>query len=223
MTVEIYADIACPWCYVAMSRFKRALRALPAHRDVDVALRPYQLEPALSRDPADAAIATPIYEERYGAQGYHDGMRIVIDAAATEGLEYHPENVVLTNTFAAHRLLWWVAQDGDRDRLLALEDALFVAYHRDGKTISEPTVLVEAAASVGIDAAAARAFVAGDEGAAEVTAALARPAELGVTEVPTFILDGKRRSAGAQSTATYLEMLESAGVADGATCGVPEA
>jgi predicted DsbA family dithiol-disulfide isomerase len=47
MKVEIYSDVACPWCYIGAARFERALAAFPAAGDVEVSFRPFQLDPSL--------------------------------------------------------------------------------------------------------------------------------------------------------------------------------
>ena len=51
MKIEIYSDIACPWCYIGERRFARALAAFPQAADVEVVFRPYQLDPALPGTP----------------------------------------------------------------------------------------------------------------------------------------------------------------------------
>ena len=64
MKVEIYSDVACPWCYVGKARFERALAAFPGGDRVEVEYRPYQLDPGA---PTEAVPMLEYLERRFGA------------------------------------------------------------------------------------------------------------------------------------------------------------
>lgn len=64
MRVEIWADIACPWCYVGKARFTQGLAEF-AHRDqVEIVFRSFELDPNSPK-----GVSAPVVEmlaEKYG-------------------------------------------------------------------------------------------------------------------------------------------------------------
>jgi predicted DsbA family dithiol-disulfide isomerase len=46
MDIEIWSDIACPWCYVGKRRFEAALAAFEHRDEVCVTWRSFELDPA---------------------------------------------------------------------------------------------------------------------------------------------------------------------------------
>jgi predicted DsbA family dithiol-disulfide isomerase len=200
MKVDIYSDIACPWCYVGKTRFERALAAFPGASDVDVSYRPYQLHPETPDE------ARPLYEA-FGSdlRGRH---RQVADLARREGLDFRFDDVLAVNTFTAHRLLWLTRRDYGDAVQRDLKGALLKAYFTDGGNVGDQDTLVELAAGVGVDPGTARAWLAGDEGTAEVREAMAHAHEVGIQAVPTFVFDDKYAVQGAQEASTFLRVLE---------------
>ncbi len=49
LAVEIWSDIACPWCYVGKRRFEAALQKFPHAESVSVHWRAFELDPAAPR------------------------------------------------------------------------------------------------------------------------------------------------------------------------------
>src|SRR5690348_3186176 len=107
LTVEIWSDIACPWCYVGKRRLEAALAQFP-HRDaVEVVWRAFELDPSAPRT-RDASVSyAGRLAAKYGAQvAQAEGMiRRMTDVAAADGLDFHFERIRPGNTFDAHRLL----------------------------------------------------------------------------------------------------------------------
>ncbi len=69
-------------------------------------------------------------------------------------------------------------------------------------------VISTLAASVGLNRERVRAYLASDEGRAEVQAAIAQAQRLGIRAVPTFVFNGTSAVQGAQPTSTFLQVLE---------------
>lgn len=204
MKVEIYSDVACPWCYVGKARFERALAAFPGASDVDVSYRPFQLNPATPEQ------AQPLYDyyDRLFGPGFRSKHSSVTDVGAREGLDFRFDRALAVNTFTAHRLLWLTERDYGAAVQRALKDALLRAYFTDGGNVGDPMELAELAEGVGVDRGKARAWLAGDEGADEVRRELAHAHELGIQAVPTFVFDGRYAVQGAQEASTFLRVLE---------------
>ncbi|MFJ5549136.1 DsbA family oxidoreductase [Streptomyces sp. NPDC093225] len=203
MKVEIYSDLVCPWCYIGKRRFEKALDAFPEAAGVDVVYRPFQLNPTAAQTPEPSA---HVYERKFGRPaGAVFGP--LTRAAAAEGITFRMDDALATNTFQAHRLLWFARRHG---RQAEVKERLLAHYFTDGGDLGDREALAELAGAAGLDRGAALAFLASTEGADEVRAELAEAAAVGVTAVPTFVIDGTVVLQGAQSPEVLLEALRRA-------------
>jgi predicted DsbA family dithiol-disulfide isomerase len=204
MKVEIYSDVACPWCYIGKARFERALAAFPGAGDVDVSFRPFQLNPATPEEPQ------PMYEyyDSLFGPGFRDKHSAVTDLAKAEGLDFRFDHALAVNTFTAHRLMWLTERDYGAAVQRDLKNALLRAYFTDGGNIGDHETLVGLAAGVGVDPDRARAWLADGSGTDEVRAELDEARQLGIQAVPTFVFDGKYAVQGAQEASAFLQVLE---------------
>jgi predicted DsbA family dithiol-disulfide isomerase len=123
------------------------------------------------------------------------------------GLDLRFERVRPGNTFDAHRLSQWAAQQLLQD---AVVEALFHAYLQEGRALSDPSVLVSVAAGAGLDPERAAAVVASDDYAEQVRADEAMAARMGISGVPFFVIDGRYGISGAQAPDILLQVLRRA-------------
>jgi predicted DsbA family dithiol-disulfide isomerase len=207
MTVEIWSDIVCPWCYIGKRRFESALARF-AHRDeVDVRWRSFQLDPHAPHDPGESV--TAMLAKRKGialdqAQAMNDHVSAI---AEQEGLTYRLESARFANTFDAHRLIHLADAHGLQAQA---KERLLRAYFTDGLAIAETDVLVAIGAELGLDAEEVRTALEGDAYAVAVRADLARARSFGIQGVPFFVLDERYAVSGAQSPDIILGALERA-------------
>jgi predicted DsbA family dithiol-disulfide isomerase len=224
MHVEIWSDIACPWCYVGKRRFEAALEAFEHGDEVTVTWRSFELDPAAPRERGGDRAAH--LAEKYGvsverATEIQDHMTRV---AAGDGLEFRFDIARSGNTFDAHRLLHFAAGHGLQD---AMKERLMRAYLTEGELIGDPEVLGRLAAEAGLPRAEAAAVLASDRFAAEVREDERTAAQLGIHAVPFFVVDRALGASGAQPPEVLGEFLRQgwearpklAVVADGETCG----
>ena len=206
LRVDIWSDIACPWCYVGKRRFENALRRFPERDAVEVVWRSFELDPsAPKRRDGSVSYATRL-AKKYGVpQARSEAMiRHMTDIAKSEGLNIDFDRVQPGNTFDAHRLLHLAREHGMAD---ALKERLFAAYFSEGEPIGEPDVLARLAAEVGLDPAELQRTLAGDAYAAAVRDEESVASELGIRGVPFFVLAGRYGVSGAQPAETLLEAL----------------
>lgn len=120
MRVEIWSDIACPWCYIGKARFEKGLAEF-AHRDeVEVVHRSFELDP--SRAKGDTALVIDMLAEKYG-RTREEAASMEANVAANaqaEGLGYRTEGRDHGSTFDLHRLLHLAKARGRQDELLTL-------------------------------------------------------------------------------------------------------
>lgn len=206
MKVEIYSDIACPWCYIGERRFTRALEAFGPAKNVDVVFRPYQLDPGA---PAEARPLMDYLQGRFGA-GVAAMLDRVTETASGEGITMDWENAKSVNTVTAHRLMGLAEREYDAKVQGRLAELLFALHFSEGEDVSDHETLARAAVSAGMDEERVRAYLASGEGLEEVEAEFEHARQLGIRAVPTFVFDGKFAVQGGQSVSTFLRALEEA-------------
>ncbi|WP_316742322.1 DsbA family oxidoreductase [Streptomyces sp. MK7] len=207
MRVEIWTDIACPWCYVGKARFDKALAAFPHRDQVQVVHRSFELDP--HRAKGDVTPVLTMLTRKYGmseaqAQAGEDNLGA---QAAAEGLEYRTRGRDHGNTFDMHRLLHFAEEQGRQSALL---DALYRANFAEERSVftEGDERLVELAVAAGLDADAARTVLADPTAYAdEVRADEREAAQLGATGVPFFVLDRKYGVSGAQPAEVFTQAL----------------
>ncbi|MEO5724117.1 MAG: DsbA family oxidoreductase [Ilumatobacteraceae bacterium] len=202
LTVEIWSDVVCPWCFIGKRRFEKAVEQVRNEVDVHVVFRPFQLDPTSSGEPTPVVEA---YARKFG--GPQQAAKIIdnlTSTAASEGIEFHMDRALRANTFAAHRLLWLAESTGHQ---VALKERLLEAYFVDGLNIADLDVLADCGADVGLDRDRILAFLNSAEGNAEVGAELDHGREMGVTAVPTFVFNGTWQVPGAQEPDTFAQVL----------------
>jgi predicted DsbA family dithiol-disulfide isomerase len=210
MRVEIWSDIACPWCYVGKARFEKALAAFPHRDDVEVVHRSFELDPGRAKGDVQPVIT--MLTKKYGmseAQA-RAGEENLGTQAAAEGLEYRTRDRDHGNTFDMHRLLHLAKAKGRQDELV---QAFYQANFAEERSVfSEGDErLVELAVGAGLDAADARQVLADPTAYADdVRADEREAAELGANGVPFFVLDRKYGVSGAQPAEVFTQALTQA-------------
>ncbi|MFE9024232.1 DsbA family oxidoreductase [Streptomyces sp. NPDC007808] len=210
MRVEIWSDIACPWCYVGKARFDKALAAFPHRDQVEVVHRSFELDPGRAKGDVQPVIA--MLTKKYGmsaaqAQAGEDNLGA---QAAAEGLEYRTRDRDHGSTFDMHRLLHLAKEHGRQDALIQVLYTANFAEERSVFTEGDER-LVELAVAAGLDADDARGVLADpDAYAEEVRADEREAARLGASGVPFFVLDRTYGVSGAQPSEVFEQALAQA-------------
>ena len=227
LRIDVWSDIACPWCYVGKRRLEAALAKFPHREEVDVVWRAFELDPSAPPErPSDVSYAARLAKKYGSSVKEADGMIArMTDVAADDGLDFHFDKIRSGNTFDAHRVLHLAAERGKQD---AVKERYLLAYMTEGEPIGDPETLVRLAAEVGLDAEEVRAMLASDMYAREVRDDEDEARQLGFSGVPFFVLGGKLAVSGAQPAELLLRALTQAWkdaetrpavFAEGAVCG----
>ena len=204
ITIQIWSDIVCPWCYIGKRRFERGLATLDNPGDFAIIHRAFQLNPSMPkgevRDHRENLMAKYGLSESRAA----DMQQQMERTAAAEGLEFHLVGGVTGNTFDAHVLV-------HLGRVRAVQDAvierLFRAHFTEQRSIFDVDALVGLGADAGLDAGEARAALAGNEYADAVNADLRDARGLGISGVPYYVIDRRYAISGAQPPELFAEAL----------------
>lgn len=228
MKIEIWSDVACPWCYIGKRRFETALNDF-AHKDsVEVQWRSYQLDPTLPEH-YDGTEISYLAERKGMDPAQVKGMFAhVTEQAKGEGLDYKFDDVVVANSFNAHQLIHLAATQGKAD---AVKEALLSAHFEHGEDIGSREFLVRAGSAAGLAEADIIDALDTDKYADDVRHDFAEARALGVSGVPFFVIDRKYGISGAQPSALFTQALDeawqeahplamvSSGDANGEVCG----
>ena len=202
LSIAVFSDVICPWCYLGKRRLERALDAVGLRADTRIAWLPFELNP----DMPEGGMARADYRaNKFGAE-----RSAGLDAEMTargrdEGVAFAFDRQPRTpNTRLAHMLIASAAAAGVAD---ALVQSLFRAYFEEGLDVGSPKVLAEIAERAGMGREAALAALQ-DEGLRETVRELERrAAQLGVTGVPFFIVNDAWAISGAQTAEHWSEAL----------------
>lgn len=206
MQVEIWSDVVCPWCYVGMRRFSAALERFDGEVDVDY--RAFELDPTVPPGGMDLG---DYLARKFGSPAALDRVHDRLAHVGTEvGIDFRWDGKRRVNTFDAHRLAAWAEGAAVAGGRAALEQRLFRAYFTENLDVADHGVLAGLAAEVDMDPAAASEALATGAGADQVRAEEARATELGISAVPTFVLEGRWAIPGAQDVDTFLQVLQRA-------------
>lgn len=229
LRVDVWSDVACPWCYVGKRRMEQALEGFEHAGEVEVVWRAFELDPQAPRVKEDGKTYAERLAAKYRrsvgeAQGMIDNM---VRTAAKDGIEMRFDVARGGNTFDAHRVIHLAAERGKQGEM---KERLLKAYFTEGRAVGEVETLVELAKEVGLEEDEVRAVLEGATYADDVRGEEAMARELGISGVPFFVLGGRLGVSGAQPAEVLLGALreawkqhaekgEEAGIEEGAVCG----
>lgn len=226
LRIDVWSDIACPWCYVGKRRLEQALSNFAHASQVRVVWRAFELDPKAPRQNNDGTYIERLARKYQTTTGQAEAMiSRMVDAAKLDGLNLDFSIIRSGNTFDAHRLLHFAKLDGLQTQL---KEALFSGYFTRGEAIGDVDALQRMAVESGLDGQRVNQVLNSDEYAVEVRADEAEAKELGIRGVPFFVLGGRYAVSGAQPAELILEALEKASqaaetqvsdYAEGSHCG----
>lgn len=200
MQIDFVSDVACPWCAVGLNALERALERIGPDIAVELRFQPFELNPTLGVEGADAAL---YLKDKYGIDDaqLQRSREHIRERGAEVGFTFGARGH-MWNTFDAHRLLHWAGlQDAARQR--ALKHALLQAYHGEGRNPGARDVLLDAAARAGLDAVQAAAVIDSGAHADDVRAAEQFWQRAGISSVPAVVIDRKHLISGGQPSEVF--------------------
>ncbi len=191
--LDILSDPICPWCYIGKTNLDRALERAADH-PFDIEWHPFQLNPEM---PPEGADRRSYLAARLGGQAQSDAAHLRLDEMGkAAGISFNFDVMTrIPNTMNAHRLIHWAGIEGRQSLVVS---ALFRANFSEGRDIGDAEVLADIADSAGMDGAVVARLLATDADIAEIRARDAHSREMGITAVPTFIVDHRHAVPGAQ-------------------------
>ncbi len=207
LTIEVVHDLVCPWCRLGVRRLFATLQRRP-DLVCDVVWQPFLLNPDMPR--AGMARYDYVIRKFGGEERARRLYASITEIGRSQGLVFRFDRIRRApSSVDAHRLVRWAGRFG---RAAEAVEAIFQAYFTDGRDIGDHAVLCAVAGNIGLEAAAARAFLESDVETEAVHADNLRAHRLGINGVPCFIVAGRHAIAGAQEPEVIERLLDVAAV-----------
>jgi predicted DsbA family dithiol-disulfide isomerase len=205
LQIEFVSDVACPWCAIGLNALERALERIGDELQVELHMQPFELNPTMPPEGADAA---QYLKAKYGLTDEQLAVNRtrIAERGAAEGFTFGVREHVW-NTFDAHRLLHWAGVEGRSGAQRALKHALLQAYHGQGRNPGAHDVLLELAAQVGLPVERAREVLTTNRFADEVRTAEGFWHDAGVSSVPAVVVNRRHLISGGQPSAVFEQAL----------------
>ncbi|MFM5924765.1 MAG: DsbA family oxidoreductase [Novosphingobium sp.] len=212
LTIDIYSDVMCPWYIIGYSQLQQGLAQLEGEIEAEVRWLPFELNPEM---PAEGEDWRDHVQRKYGRslEESSDNRARLLEFGDRAGYDFrwHGEgeepSTRIWNTFAAHKLLKWALIEAGADKQSELKRALFDAHFQQRRNVSDPEVLADVAASIGLDPDGARAAIA-DEALGQIVRREESAAwDMNISGVPAMIVQGKFLIPGAQEPDVYANAL----------------
>lgn len=205
LKIDIVSDVSCPWCIIGYSSLSLAIQKLAPEINVQIGWKPFELNPDM---PAEGQQLGEHLHEKYGStKAEIDQTRNMITVrGAALGFQFRfRKDGRIYNTFNAHRLLYWARQF---DKQTELNLALFGLYFTEGGNPGNTEALIKAVAKAGLSPEEAGKVLESDQYVKEVRAEEAKIHAMGISMVPTFIINDKHIITGGMPVEAFVEKLD---------------
>ncbi|GAA1408177.1 MULTISPECIES: DsbA family oxidoreductase [Oerskovia] len=213
--VDIWSDVACPWCYVGKRRFETALAGFAGRDDapeVEIEYHSFELAPDTPVDFEGTEVDFLAKHKGMPKGQVEQMLGQMTTVAAAEGLTYDFDALQHTKTLKAHELLHLAKSRGKQ---VEMKERLLKAYFEQGRHVGRIDELVALATEVGLDADEVRTALENGDFADDVEQDIAQARAYGISGVPFFVFNGKYGVSGAQDPAVFTQVLDQV-VADAA-------
>lgn len=205
--IDFISDVSCPWCAIGLSSLERALESIGPELSIDLRMQPFELEPHMG---SEGQLLSEYLAQKQGStvEQQAEVNAMILGRGAEVGFEFHREGRTrVWNTFDAHRLIYWAAEEGAPGQQLAMKKALINAYHGRGENIADTGVLLEAVADAGLSVRRAREVLASDEFAHGVRERENFYTANGIQSVPSVVINGRYLVTGGQPPKVFEDLL----------------
>lgn len=204
LKIDFVSDVSCPWCVIGLKSLEQALERVSPAVAADIHFQPFELNPQMA--PEGQEIGEHITQKYGSTPEQMEQSRVGIRARGAElGFTFNMDKRDrIYNTFDAHRLLHWAEQEG---RQHELKTALFTAYFTDGRNPHDREVLIDVATKAGLDGTRAKEILESNLYANEVREREQLYAGLGISAVPSVIINDKYLIQGGQPVQVFEQAL----------------
>ena len=205
MKIEIWSDVACPFCYIGKRHLEKALEALPFKDNLDIVWKSFQLNPSYKNTNKES-----IYDHLANSKGIANSdaeqmIGQIAEMAENADLKMNFDQIIPANTFDAHRLIHFAAAHNLQD---AAKEALLKAYFIDGKNVADVSELISIGEELGLAKNEVSGMLNSEKFSGDVKLDIRESQDIGVSGVPFFVLNRKYAISGAQPVQSFIDALK---------------
>lgn len=204
MKIEIWSDVACPFCYIGKRHFEEALAQFDAKGSIELEWKSFQLDPDVPEIAAESQEDYLVKRKGMGVEQVREMLAHVTQMAQQSGLDFHLDKTVLVNTQKAHQLIQFAKTKNLGDEM---EERLFKAYFTEGINLADLAELTKLGVEIGLDAEELQEAFTDDKYVYAMKQDIQEGASLGVRGVPFFVFNRKYGISGAQPVEAFTDTL----------------
>jgi predicted DsbA family dithiol-disulfide isomerase len=207
MKIEIWSDIACPFCYIGKRKIEKALDKFPHKDQIEIEWKSFMLNADQVTQPTKSSEEYLAEMKGWSIEQTREITANVVNMAAQEGLEYHLDKSVVANTKKAHRLIHLAKSVGKGGEM---KERLLKAYFTEGVNVDDNSALLELGTEIGLEKSAIEDVLTSNKFEEDVNHDIYESGQVGVQGVPFYVLDRKYGISGAQADAVFDQNLQAA-------------
>lgn len=208
MTLTIWSDFACPYCYIGETRLQKAIQELGIEDEVTIDFRAFELDPNASKEVVSTTPERFARKYRLSLAGAEAQIEQISSLGRELGIDFKYATTQYSNTRDAHRLMKLAEAKYDRVTVGRLNDALFKAYFVENLVLADHKVLIDKAVSVGMNEAEVKEVLDSDRYDDEVRLDEREAMMRGIHGVPYVLFNGGFAVPGAMTVEGFKQALK---------------
>ncbi|HLS63526.1 MAG TPA: DsbA family protein [Ruania sp.] len=205
LTVDVWADVRCPWCWIGLRRLQRVCDMID--EPVRVRRRSFLLEPQGPASPGRPTAQVATTEWGMSREEWNSRRQTIEVEARSEGLHIRMDGALMFDSSPLQRLLKLATVAMDYDHAQHAWESAFAAHFERNEDLGDPDVLHQLASQWGLEEAEVQRALLGELFTDEIADDLREARRLSVTSVPTVIAADGRRTRGHAPTVELAQFL----------------
>ena len=205
--IDFVSDVACPWCAIGLGSLEQALDQVKDEIQVELQFHPFELNPNM---PPGGQETLEHLTQKYGSpeEDIRKNQQQIQSRANAVGFLFNEQiRPRVYNTFNCHRLLHWAQTEISLAAQYLLKRELLAAYFTLNQNLDDPEVLFDAVRRAGLNVSQAKLVLESDQYTNDVREALEYYKTIGITAVPSVIVEGKYLIQGGQPAEVFANAL----------------
>ncbi|HCP97433.1 MAG TPA: disulfide bond formation protein DsbA [Pseudoalteromonas sp.] len=205
LKIDIVSDVMCPWCIIGYKNLETALAELKDEMSADITWHPFELNPDM---PLEGQDLNEHLQQKYSLTEEESARnrQNMADAGERAGFTFNFDGKrIMINSFDLHRLLMWAREEGKQTELKL---AFFEAHFTDLKYLNQEDALLDVVEKVDLNKDTAREILHSDKYVQAVRQEQNNFKQMGITSVPTFIINDKYALTGGQPSESFIQALK---------------
>jgi predicted DsbA family dithiol-disulfide isomerase len=207
ITIDIWSDIVCPFCYVGKKKLEKAIEQLQLQNNVVIRWHSFELSPDFPKGVSMPATTYLTEKRGYPLAQLQQAQQHLTEQGKRYGITFNFSKSLSFNTFDVHRLWQW-SKTAQKEQ--EFKEVFMHAYFTEGIDLSKEENILILIKQLGLDEQKATEILKSNDFSEEVLNDQKTARELGIVGVPYFIINGNQVISGAQDDRVFENALKGA-------------